>query len=52
MILVGDRRAEKRHNPVAHYPVHGALVAVHRFDHALEHRIEQLLRVLGIAVSK
>ena len=52
MILVGERRAEQRHDPVAHNPVHGALVAVDRLNHALEHRVEELLRVLGVAVSK
>ena len=52
MILMGDRRAEERHDPVAHNPVHGALVAVDRLDHAFEHRVEELLRILGVAVSK
>ena len=53
MILVGERRAEEGHDPVAHNPVHGALVAVDRLDHAFEHRVEEeLLRILGVAVSK
>ena len=52
MILVSDRRAEEGHNPVAHDPVHGALVAVDCLDHAFEHRVEDLLRGLGVAVSK
>ena len=52
MILVGDRRAEEGHNPIAHNPVHGALIAVDRLDHAFEHRVEELLRVLRVAVSK
>ena len=30
----------------------GALVAVDGLDHAFEHRVEELLRVLGIAVGK
>ena len=51
MILVGDWRAEQRHNPVAHNPVHGPLVTLDRLDHAFEHRIEELLRILGVAVS-
>src|SRR5262249_59089040 len=37
VVLVGHRRAEERHDPVAHHLVHGALVVVHGFDHALEH---------------
>ncbi len=52
MILVGDRRAEEGHNPIAHNPVHGALVAVNCLNHTLEDRVEELLRVLGVAVSK
>ena len=52
MILVGDRRAEEGHNPIAHNPVHGALIAVDRRDHAFEHRVEELMRVLRVAVSK
>ncbi len=52
MILMGDRRAEEGHNPVAHNPVHGALVAVDCLDHAFEYRVEELLRILRVAVSK
>jgi hypothetical protein len=51
MILVGDRRAEEGHDAVAHNPVHGPLVALDRLDHAFEHGIEELLRLLGVAVS-
>ena len=40
VILVGQRRAEQRHDPVAHDLVHGALVAVDRLHHQLEDRIE------------
>src|SRR6516225_11595371 len=52
MILVGDRRAEEGHNPVAHNPVNGTFVAVDRLDHPFEHRIEDLLRSLGVAVGE
>ena len=52
MILVRQRRAEERHDPVAHHLVDGALVAVHRVHHALEHRVEELARLLGIAVGQ
>jgi len=52
MILMGNRRTEEGHNPIAHNSVHGALVAVDRLNHALEYRVEELLRVLGVAVSK
>ena len=52
MVLVGERRAEQRHDAVAHDLVHGALVAVHRLHHALEHRIEERARLLGVAVGE
>jgi hypothetical protein len=52
MILVGNRRAEEGHNPIAHNPIHGALVAMDCLNHAFEHRVEELLRVLRVAVSK
>ena len=52
MILVGERCTEEGHDPVAHNPVHGALVAVNGLNHAFEHRVEELLCVLWIAVGK
>ena len=52
MVLVGQRRAEQRHDPVAHHLVHGALVAVDGLHHALEDRVEELARLLGIAVGQ
>jgi hypothetical protein len=52
VILVGQRRAEEGHDPVAHHLVHGALVAVDGFHHVLEDGIEQLARLLGITVGQ
>ena len=52
MILVGERRAEQRHDAVAHHLVDGALVAVDRLHHALEHRVEERARLLGVAVGE
>ena len=53
MILDRERRAEQRHDAVAHDPVHRALVAVDGLGHAFDHRIEQqFLRGLGIAVDQ
>ena len=52
MVLVGERGAEERHDPVAHDLVDGALVAVDGFHHALEHGVEELARLLGIAVGE
>ena len=52
VVLVGDGRPEQRHDPVAHHLVHGALVAVDGLHHALEDRVEELARLLGIAVGQ
>src|SRR6185369_17312839 len=52
MILASDRRAKEGQDAVAHDPVHGTLVAVNRFNHAVEHRIEELLCGLRVAVRK
>jgi hypothetical protein len=53
MILDGERRAKEGHNPVAHNPVHGTLIAVHRLDHAFEHGVEEeRLCGLGVAVGE
>ena len=52
MVLVGERRAEQRHDPVAHDLVDGALVAVDGLHHPLEHGIEELPRLLGVAVGE
>jgi hypothetical protein len=46
------RRAEERHDPVAHHLVDGALVAMDRFHHQLEDGIGEVARFLGIAVSE
>jgi hypothetical protein len=52
MVLVSQRRAEERHDSVAHDLVDGALVAMHRLHHVLENGIKQLARLLGIAVGE
>jgi hypothetical protein len=52
MVLVRERRAEERHDAVAHDLVDGALVPVNGLHHAFEDRIEQLARLLGVAVGK
>jgi len=52
VILVTHGGAEEGHDAVAHDLVDGALVAMHRFHHPLEHRIEKLARFLGIAVGQ
>jgi hypothetical protein len=52
MIFVGNRRSEQRHNPITHDLIHRPLVAVHRRHHALQHRVEELARLLGVAVGQ
>jgi hypothetical protein len=52
MILVRDRRAEERHDPVTHNPIDGSFVTVDCLYHPFEHRVEELLHSLGIAVGK
>jgi hypothetical protein len=52
VILVGKRRPEQRHDPVAHDLVDGALVPVDRLHHPLEDRVEELPRVLGVTVGE
>ena len=52
VVLVGQGRAEERHDPVAHHLVDSALVAVHGLHHDLEDGVEELARLLRIAVSQ
>ena len=48
VILVGDGRAEQRHDPVAEELVHGALVPVHLGQHQLEGAGHEGVDLLGI----
>ena len=52
VVLVSDRRAEQGHDPVAHDLVDRAFVVVDGLHHALQDRIEELARLLGIAVGE
>jgi hypothetical protein len=52
MVFVGEGRAEERHDSVAHDLVNCAFVAMHRLHHSLEDRVEDLARLLGIAVGQ
>ncbi len=52
MVLVGERGAEERHDPVAHDLVDGSLVPVHRLHHQFEDRVENRARLFGITVSQ
>jgi hypothetical protein len=50
MVLMGERRPEQRHDAIAHDLVHRVLIAVHGSHEALQDRIEELARLLGITV--
>src|SRR5215831_6041103 len=52
VILMGERGPEQRHDPVAHDLIHRPLVVVNRLHHALQHRIEELARFLGVAIGE
>jgi hypothetical protein len=45
-------RAEQRHDAVAHHLVHRTLVAMDRLHHPFQDRIENLARLLGVAVGQ
>ena len=49
---MGERRAEERHDAVAHHLVDRALVAVDGLHHALEHRVEELASVFRVTISR
>ena len=51
MILVRNWRPKQGHNAIAHDLVDRAFVAVHSRHHALQHRIEQLPGLLGVAIG-
>ena len=52
VIFMGERRAEERHDPVAHDLVDRAFVAVDGLHHPFEDGIENLARLLGVAVGE
>src|SRR4030095_11769353 len=52
VILVRHRRAEERHDPVAHHLVYRALVAVDRLHHSFEDGIQDLASLLWVAVGQ
>ena len=52
VVFVRERRAEQCHDAIAHDLVHRALVAVDGLHHVLENRIEELPRLLGIAIGE
>jgi len=52
VIFEGKRRAEERHDAVAHDLVDGALVAMDGLDHPLEDRVQELPGLLRVPISQ
>ena len=52
MILMGEGGAEEGHDAIPHDLVHRAFVAVDGVHHAFEDGIEDLARLLGVAVGE
>ena len=51
MILVRERRAEERHDAVAHHLVDRPLVPMDGLHHVFQDRVQKLARFLGIAIG-
>ena len=52
MVLMRQRRAKERHNPIAQDLVEGPLVAVDGLDQEVQHRIEEPPRLLWVAIGQ
>jgi hypothetical protein len=52
VVFMGERRAKKSHDPVAHHLVDRALVVMDRFHHPFEDRIEYLASFFGVSVGE
>jgi hypothetical protein len=52
MIFMRQRRPKQGHNAIAHHLVHRAFVPVHGIHHALQYRVEELPRLLRIAIGE
>jgi hypothetical protein len=51
VVLVGNGSTKQGHNTVAEHLIHRALEAVHGGHHALQGRVEELLRSFGIEAA-
>jgi len=51
MFFMRNRCTKQGHNPVAHDVVDRSFVAVHGRHHELQHRVEELSRLFGVALS-
>jgi hypothetical protein len=52
MIFMGERRPKQGHDAIAHDLIDRPLIAVHGLHHPLQHRVEELTRLLGVAVGE
>jgi hypothetical protein len=52
VVLVGHRRAEQRHDTVAHDLVDGALVPMDGLHHEPEHGVQKLSGLFGVTISE
>ena len=52
VIFVSDRRPEQCHDPITHHLVDGAFIPMNRLHHPFEHRVEELARLLGVAIGQ
>ena len=52
VVFMRNRRPKQGHNAIAHDLIHGAFVAVHGRHQALQYWVEELARLLRIAVSQ
>jgi hypothetical protein len=52
VVLVGQRRPEQGHDAVAHHLVDGTFVLVDGRHHTVEHGIEQVPRLLWVALGQ
>jgi len=50
MIFMGERGAEKGHDPIPHDPVDHAFIVVDCLQHVIEDGIEEPLRLFRIAI--
>jgi hypothetical protein len=52
VVLMGNGRSEQCHDPVAHDLIDRALIAMDRFHHVLENRVEHPTGFLGVTVGQ
>jgi hypothetical protein len=52
VVLMGQRRAEERHDAVTHHLVNGSFVAVNGLNHLLENRVQNSACFLRVAVGE